>query len=132
MSSNTTKTAITNLLRAYQTALNASSTSSVLPLYTSSGVFMAQHFSTAVGTEAIAAAYDKTFDMITLAVDFDIIEIVEMSEEYAFARTASKGKVQIKGGGESDEANQELFVLKKEGGEWKIERYCFCSTLPPH
>lgn len=93
---------------------------------------MAQHFSTAVGSEAIAAAYDKTFAMITLSVDFDIIEIVEMGEEYAFARTASAGKVQMKAGGESAEANQELFVLRKESGEWKIARYCFCSTLPPH
>jgi uncharacterized protein (TIGR02246 family) len=126
------KTAITGLLRSYQTALNASSTSSVLELYTSDGVFMAQNFSTAVGTEAIAAAYDKTFAMITLSVDFDIIEIAPMNGEYAFARTASAGKVQFKSGGESAEANQELFVLRKENGDWKIARYCFSSTLPPH
>jgi uncharacterized protein (TIGR02246 family) len=132
VASTNTTTEITTLLRAYQAALNASSTSSVLPLYTSDGVFMAQHFSTAVGSEAIAAAYDKTFAMITLAVNFDIIEIVEMSEDYAFARTASAGTVQLKAGGEGKEANQELFVMKKEGGGWKIARYCFCSTLPPH
>jgi hypothetical protein len=35
-------------------------------------------------------------------------------------------------GGEAAEANQELFVLKKEEGEWKIARYCFSSTLGPH
>jgi uncharacterized protein (TIGR02246 family) len=126
------KTAITTLLRSYQTALNASSTSSVLELYTSDGVFMAQNFSTAVGTEAIATAYGKTFVMITLSVDFDIIEIVSMNEEYAFARTASAGKVQLKSGGQSAEANQELFVLRKENWEWKIARYCFSSPLTPH
>jgi len=93
---------------------------------------MAQHFPTAIGPSSIATAYDQTFAAITLSVTFDILEIVEMSEEYAFARTASKGKVLIKRGGESEEKNQELFVLRREEGVWKIERYCFCSTLPPH
>ena len=130
--STTTKTEITALLHAYETALNASSTTSVLPLYTQTGIFMAQHFPTAIGPSSIATAYDQTFAAITLSVTFDILEIVEMSEEYAFARTASKGKVLIKRGGESEEKNQELFVLRREEGVWRIERYCFCSTLPPH
>ena len=94
---------------------------------------MAQHFPTAVGHAEITAAYDKTFSMITLSVSFDIIEIVETGEEWAFARTASQGKVLIKGNGkESEEKNQELFVLRKEDRKWGIERYCFCSMLPPH
>ena len=94
---------------------------------------MAQHFPTAIGATAIAAAYDKTFSMITLSVSFEIIEIVETGEGWAFARTASKGKVLVKEvGKESEEKNQELFVLRKEEGKWGIERYCFCSVLPPH
>jgi len=96
---------------------------------------MAQHFPTAVGATAIAAAYDKTFEMITLAVSFEIIEVVETGEGWAFARTASKGTVKFHGQGEgkeSEERNQELFVLRKEEGKWGIERYCFCSTLPSH
>ena len=81
------KAEITCLLRAYQSALNASSTKSVLPLYTKDGVFMAQNFETAVGTRAVGEAYDKTFAMITLSVNFDIIEVVPVNEEWAFART---------------------------------------------
>ena len=51
-----------------------------------------------------------------------------------FARTASKGvvKVNSREGGESEEGNQELFVLRNEVGEWKIARYCFCTVMPPH
>lgn len=124
--------AVTTLLRTYQAALNASSTTSILELYTSDGVLMAQHFPTAVGTEALAAAYDKTFAMITISVDFEIIEVVSINDEYAFARTASAGKVQLKSGVESAAANQELFVLRKEKGTWKIARYSFSTTLPPH
>jgi ketosteroid isomerase-like protein len=129
------KEKITTLLRTYEKALNASSTPSITPLYTLSGVFMAQHFPTAIGHSAISAAYDKTFEMITLSVKFEILEIEVMSEEWAFARTASKGKVRVNGGEgelESEEGNQELFVLRNEGGEWKIARYCFCSVMPPH
>jgi hypothetical protein len=57
---------------------------------------MAQHFPTAIGPSAISAAYDKTFAMITLSVKFEILEIEVMSEEWAFARKASKGGVTVK------------------------------------
>jgi len=80
---------------------------------------MAQHFPTAIGHFAIQSTYDKTFEMITLSVKFEILEIEVMSEEWAFARTASKGKVKVNGGEgelESEEGNQELFVLRKEDG----------------
>ena len=48
---------------------------------------MAQNFETAVGTKAVGEAYDKTFAMITLSVNFDIVEVVPVNEEWAFART---------------------------------------------
>ena len=33
-------------------------------------------------------------------------------------------------GAEEKEMNQELFVLRREEGEWKIARYCFASMNP--
>ncbi|KAG0652983.1 hypothetical protein D0Z07_0118 [Hyphodiscus hymeniophilus] len=126
------KAAITAVLKKYQDALNESSTSSVLELYTADGVFMAQHFQTAVGTEQVREAYDKTFNLITLSVEFNIIEVVPVSDEWAFARTASAGTTKVKAGGGGAEANQELFVLQKIDGYWKIARYCFSTTNPPH
>jgi ketosteroid isomerase-like protein len=128
------KEKITTLLHTYKTALNASSKPSILPLHTPSGVFMAQHFSAAIGHSVLQAPYDKAFAMITLSVKFEILEIEVLSEEWAFARTASKVKVRANDGEgelESEEGNQELFVFRKEGGEWKIARYCFCSVMPP-
>jgi len=102
-------------------------------LYTPDGVFMAQHFPTAVGQAAVEEAYKKTFAAIKLTVKFEIIEIEIVGDGWAFARTASQGSVKmVVGGGGSEEANQELFVLQKLGGEWKIARYCFCTTMPPH
>lgn len=124
--------AITSVLKQYQDALNASSTSSVLKLYAPDGVFMAQHFPTAVGTEEVRKAYDITFNMITLSVEFNIIEVVPINDEWAFARTASAGTTKVKAGGGGPEANQELFVMQKIEGNWLIARYCFSTTNPPH
>jgi uncharacterized protein (TIGR02246 family) len=126
------KSAITAVLKQYQDALNASDTAAVMKLYTADGAFMAQHFPTALGTEAVRKAYDRTFDAITLAVKFDIIEVVPISDEWAFARTASVGTTKLKTGGGGPEANQELFVMQKTDGAWKIARYCFSTTNPPH
>jgi len=127
------KSAITAVIKQYQNALNASSTSEVMKLYAPDGVFMAQNFPTAVGTEAVGKAYSQTFDAITLSVDFNIIEVVPLTNEWAFARTASTGTTKVNaGGGGGSEANQELFVMQNIGGAWKIARYCFSTTNPPH
>ncbi|KUJ17978.1 uncharacterized protein LY89DRAFT_732680 [Mollisia scopiformis] len=128
-----TKAEITTLLQTYAKHLNASDTSSIVPLYTKDGVFMAQHFPTASGTNEVRDAYNKTFSLITLSVEFTIHEIIPTSPSYAIARTSSIGTVTMQSnGGKTNEGNQELFVLQKEDGEWKIARYCFCSVLPPH
>lgn len=93
---------------------------------------MAQNSPTAVGTEDIRRAYDGIFAAITLHVKFNIIEVIPTAPNWAFARTSSAGTTTRKAGGGGEEANQELFVFQKLGGEWKIARYCFSTTLPPH
>ncbi len=46
--------------------------------------------------------------------------------DYAFARTTSKGSTLIHATGETvPEENRELFILQKEKGSWKIDRYMF-------
>ena len=81
-----------------------------MKLYAAHGAFMAQHVQTAVGTEDVQRAYDITFKMITLSVEFNIIEVVSISEDWPFARTASAGTTKVKAGGGGPEANQ-LFVI---------------------
>ncbi|UPL02648.1 hypothetical protein LCI18_013582 [Fusarium solani-melongenae] len=54
-----------------------------------------------------------------------------MSPEWAFARTTASGTKTMKATQESEpHSNQELFIMKKEEGEWKIARYAF-STMKP-
>jgi uncharacterized protein (TIGR02246 family) len=128
-----TKEAITALLARYNDALNASSTDAVMPLYAEDGVFMPPYSASAVGSSALRKAYDAVFTAITLNVKFTIAEIVELAPEWAFARTNSAGTtLEHARGTKSAEANQELFIFRKDSdGSWKIARYSFSSTNPP-
>jgi uncharacterized protein (TIGR02246 family) len=123
--------AVAAVLRAYETALNQSSTDAVMKLYASDGVFMPQNFPSSVGADAVRKAYGGVFDAIKLTVKFTIAEIHQVAPEWAFARTNSAGTVKVNATGQSSaEANQELFVFQKTEGGWKIARYCFSTTNP--
>ena len=120
------------VLETYSQALNRSDMEQVMALYAPDGVFMPQGSPSSIGADAVRKAYEAVFANITLAVRFEIAEIQELSPEWVFARTNSAGSVKIHAtGASSAEANQELFLLQKLGGEWKIARYCFSTTNPP-
>src|SRR5580704_18629895 len=78
-------------------------------------------------------AYEDVFKAITLHVKFDVVEVVVMNPEWAFARTNSAGtQTDHATGQQSSEGNQELFIFqKKPSGAWKIARYSFSPTNPP-
>jgi uncharacterized protein (TIGR02246 family) len=129
---NPNEQAVAAVLAKYEDALNRSDTNAVMQLYASDGVFMPQHFPSSVGADAVRKAYDAVFKAIQLTVKFNVAEVVEVSPNWAFARTNSAGKVKVHATGESSpESNQELFIFQKLGGAWKIARYCFSTTNPP-
>ena len=73
----------------------------------------------------IKTSYEFVFSQIQLNIEFYIDEIV-VNNDYAFARTTSKGTTLIHANGETvPEENRELFVLQKANGQWKISRYMF-------
>jgi uncharacterized protein (TIGR02246 family) len=88
MSGNTSRDeiAIRSVMTAYETALNASDTQAVMPLYAEDGVFMPQNSQSVVGKTAVRQAYDAVFKAITLKVKFAIAEVVVMSAQWAFRR----------------------------------------------
>ncbi len=119
------------VLKAYEQVLNASDVAGVLRLYTEDGVFMAQHNPSAVGIQQVEAAYTGAFQAIDLNVEFDIVEVEVIADDWAFARTNSSGTTTINATGDKiPEGNQELFVLQKIDGAWKIARYAFSTTNP--
>ena len=134
MSGNTSadETAIRSVMSSYEAALNASSTEAAMPLYAEDGVFMPQNSPSVVGKAAVRQAYDAVFKAITLKVKFTIAEVVVMSPQWAFVRTNSAGTQKINASGAiSPEANQELFIFRKDDdGRWRIARYSFSTTNP--
>lgn len=125
------KAAIENLLKSYEKALNASDTESVLKLYAEDGVFMPSEAPTSIGKTAVEGAYNYVFSQIKLNIKFSIDEI-EINGDFAFARTISRGTVDVLAAGISaPEENRELFIFKKENGQWKISRYIFNKMTPP-
>lgn len=126
------RTKIEAVLSTYEKALNESSTDTVMTLYADDGVFMPQHSLPNVGKNAVRAAYNRVFQAIKLNIKFTTDEILQLSPEWAIARTRSAGFVTINATGDrGPEANQELFVFQNQNGEWKIGRYIFSTTNPP-
>jgi len=118
------------LLKTYEKALNTNDIESILELYGRDPVFMPQHAPALVGREAVRAGYRQVFDTIKLNVAFTIHEIEELGDT-AWARTSSAGRTRILSAGiEVEEGNNELFVFKRENGDWRIHRYLFSTTQP--
>jgi uncharacterized protein (TIGR02246 family) len=121
---------IESLIQHYEAALNANDIDTILDLYGNEPVFMPQHAPAMVGRDAVRAAYAHVFATIKLDIRFATYEI-EIHGDTAWARTSSAGSTRILAADAViDEGNNELFVFKREGGEWKIHRYLFATTQP--
>ena len=84
-----------------------------------------------MGLPAVQAAYAGTFKAISLNIRFQVAELQVLSPEWAALRTTSTGTIGIvANGAQVPEGNQELFLLRKAQGRWKIARYSFSSFLP--
>jgi len=118
------------LVKAYEKALNTNDLESILNLYGQTPVFMPQHAPALVGREAVRAGYRQVFETIKLNIEFTIHDL-EVLGDTAWARTSSAGRTRILSAGiEVAEGNNELFIFKRENGDWKIHRYLFSTTQP--
>jgi uncharacterized protein (TIGR02246 family) len=121
---------VQSVLQRYETALNNNDIDTILGLYGRDPVFMPQHAPALIGRAAVRAGYEQVFASIKLAIRFDIHEVEENGDS-AWARTSSAGRTRILAAGiEVEEGNNELFVFRRENGEWKIHRYLFSTNQP--
>jgi uncharacterized protein (TIGR02246 family) len=126
------KEEITKQLKAYENSLNTSDAEAAMALYGSDPIFMAEYANAFIGRDAVRRGYEQVFKTLKLNVIFTVHEIVSMGGDLAYARTTSAGKQEMLATRKmSAEANNELFIFRKEGGQWKIHRYLFASTNPP-
>jgi uncharacterized protein (TIGR02246 family) len=122
---------IVNVIKAYETALNASDTGAALALYGEDPIFMPQYSAALSGRDAVKAGYNHVFNTLKLNVIFTVHEVVEMGD-LAYVRTTSAGSTEVLAKKATvKEGNNELFIFRKEHGNWKIHRYLFASTNPP-
>jgi len=118
------------IISKYGTYLNTGDTQSIMALYSKEPIFMQQHAAAHVGRVAVKKAYESVFANIDLNIKFTTYEI-EINGNTAWARTSSAGKtIILADGAKINEGNNELFIFKKESGEWKIHRYIFSTTTP--
>lgn len=119
------KQAIEKLIRNYGEAINSSDVSKVLEVYTTDGVLMPLGAATATGAEELKGTYEYVFNTVKLNLEFTILEIT-VDKNYAIVRSESSGTTTILASDESvPDAYRELFVVKKQNGEWKITRYMY-------
>jgi uncharacterized protein (TIGR02246 family) len=125
------RAAITDVLNRYEQALNASDVEGVVRLFTNDAVVLAPNAPSAVGIDAVRATYTGIFQAIDIDLSFDVAEVNVVSPHWAFLRSTSHGTVtNLANGAKIPGRSQELFVLHKSQGRWKLARYSFSSTLP--
>ena len=121
---------VQELIHAYENALNTNDLDTVLKLYGSEPVFMPQHAPALVGRDAVRAGYEQVFATIKLNIRFDVHELVETGD-WAWARTSSAGRTRLLAAGvQVNEGNNEIFIFRREDGEWRIHRYLFSTNQP--
>jgi uncharacterized protein (TIGR02246 family) len=126
------RAAVKAVLKSYERALNASDVDRVVKLYTDDAVVLAPNAPSAVGIDAVRATYTGIFQAIDIDLTFDVGEMNVVSKHWAFLRSTSHGTVTtLADGATLPGKSQELFVLHKVEGHWKLARYSFSSTLPP-
>jgi uncharacterized protein (TIGR02246 family) len=122
--------ALKGVIAMYGKALNASDTDQVMKLYSEEPTFMPQHSPAQVGREAVRKAYDNVFAAIKLNVEFTT-HAVEVMGDIAWVRTSTYGKTTILANNAIiTEGNNELFIFRKEKGDWKIYQYLFATNQP--
>lgn len=121
---------IGGVIKAYEKALSASDTSAVMGLYGSVPVFVPPNSKGVAGRDAVKSAYEGLFKTIKPSLVFTIHEVVALGDT-AYVRTSSEGEVEVlANNAKVKDAYNELFIVRKEQGQWKIHRYIFNSAMP--
>jgi len=118
---------IRELISVYQIALNNEEIEKIPTLYSEQAIFMPPDVPAINGVEEIGLTYEYLFSQFDFELEFDIKE-VEILENSAYVLSNSEGTITLENAeAEETSKNQEIFILIKEGDNWKISRYMFNS-----
>jgi len=118
---------ILELISDYQNVLNNEEIEKIPTLFSEQAIFMPPDIPAINGVEEIVLTYEYLFSQFDFELEFDIKEIV-ISENFAYVHSNSEGTITLKSNKtEETSKNQEIFILIKEGNDWKISKYMFNS-----
>jgi len=118
---------ILELISDYQNMLNNEEIEKIPTLFSEQAIFMPPDIPAINGVEEIGLTYEYLFSQFDFELEFDIKEIV-ISENFAYVHSNSEGTITLKSNKtEETSKNQEIFILIKEGNDWKISKYMFNS-----
>ncbi len=125
--SNSDVAKIRELISEYQSMLNNEEIEKIPTLYSDQAIFMPPDVPAIKGVEEIGLTYEYLFSQFNFELEFDIKEVV-IAENFAYVISNSEGTITLESS-ETEETskNQEIFILIKEGDDWKISRYMFNS-----
>ncbi len=123
--SNSDESKIRELISGYQIALNNKEIEKISTLYSEQAIFMPPEIPAINGVEEIVLTYEYLFSQFDFELEFDIKEVI-ISENFAYVLSNSEGTIESSETKETSK-NQEIFILIKEGDDWKISRYMFNS-----
>jgi uncharacterized protein (TIGR02246 family) len=87
---------IAGVLKSYERSLNAGDAAGVVRLYTDDAVLLAPEAASAVGIDAVRAAYTGIFQAIDVDLTFEVAELKVLSPDWAFLRSTSNGVVTMR------------------------------------
>ncbi len=118
---------IRELISGYQIALNNEEIEKISTLYSEQAIFMPPDVPAIKGVEEIGLTYEYLFSQFDFELEFDIKQVV-ISENFAYVLSNSEGTITLENNEiEETSKNQEIFILIKEGDDWKISKYMFNS-----
>ncbi|WP_316828137.1 YybH family protein [Pedobacter miscanthi] len=122
------KSAIEKLIFSFSDAFNAADIPNTVASFTSDGINMANNAPVAQGADQLVKTFGFLFNMAKINIEYVIDEVI-LNDGNAVVRTNSKVTTSVIASGEKIFLeNKELFVLRKETGEWKISHYIFNNT----
>ncbi len=116
---------IRELISVYQIALNNEEIEKIHTLFSNQAIFMPPDIPAIKGVKEIVLTYEYLFSQFDFELEFDVKEVV-VSENFAYVLSNSEGTIESSETEETSK-NQEIFILIKEGDDWKISRYMFNS-----
>lgn len=110
-------------VEAYFDALNRGDVNAAVAVYAADAYFALEGAEDVQGTAALRALYEGTFKAVRFNTTHVLNEVRVYGDE-AFVRTTTNALLTVVATGQViPDRYREFFVLKRVGGQWKIDRY---------